>query len=97
MAKDTKPLALGDTLRDLALLRASGVDLAALVPASSGSAPRTDAESAADEAVARSEAFIQSARMALKVHDAGKVDIVGAKLEGLREGIEDLASQIQKT
>lgn len=89
-----KPLPLGDTLRDLALLRVSSLDLASLIPASTKDEPPT---TEADASVERSQGFIQSARSALKTHDVGTVDAVGQKLESLRTGLDEVSQGLETT
>ncbi|KAF9038354.1 hypothetical protein BDZ89DRAFT_413135 [Hymenopellis radicata] len=85
-SKHTKPLPLSATLRDLAVLRASGLDLSSLIPASA-----EKPESEADVSVERSTAFIQTARSAIKVQDMGSVDAAGRKLESLRGVIDEVS------
>ncbi|KAJ2937028.1 hypothetical protein H1R20_g54, partial [Candolleomyces eurysporus] len=82
-AKDSKALPLSDTLRDLALLRASDVDLAALLPANStnSNAGDGDGDGEVKASVADSSEFIKEARKALKVQDRGDAEIQGKKLD----------------
>jgi len=91
------PLPLGEVLRDLAVLRASDVDLldGTLLP----DAEPTDSANEADgtqKSVQQSYQFVKEAREALKVHQRGdldkqgdEVDILRSKLEELRGGARD--------
>ncbi len=86
-SKDAKPLPLSATLRDLAVLRVSGLDLSSLVPT-----PARKLESLeADVSVERSTAFIQAARSAIKVQNMGSVGAAGRKLESLRGVIDEVS------
>jgi len=82
--KDTKALPLSDTLRDLALLRASDIDLAALLP------PNEDHASGEHTSVQLSTEFIQEARRALKL----EVEPQG-KLDEVRSGLEELLAKLE--
>lgn len=87
--KDSKPLSLGDTLRDLALLRASDVDLSSLLPVSSlTTSDSSKAES--NVSVQRSYEFVREARTAIKMHDRADAAIQGDRLETVRNKLEDL-------
>ena len=91
------PLPLGDVLRDLAVLRASDVDL------SDGTtfpdAESTDSANEADgpqKSVQQSYEFVKEAREVLKVHQRGDLDkqvdklgVLRSKLEELRGGARD--------
>lgn len=79
-------LPLADTLRDLALIRASDLDVASiLVPEhTQSSSPRQS--NAFDE----SREFIHISRRVLKLHGSGGVDIQGEKVEAVRNKLEAL-------
>ena len=91
------PLPLGDVLRDLAVLRASDVDL------SDGSTfPDAESADSANEAdgtqksVQQSYQFVKKAREALRVHQRGDLDkredelkVLRSKLEEVRDGAQD--------
>ena len=94
-AKDTKALPLSDTLRDLALLRASDVDLAALLPANSTNSSGASGDGAVEESVANSSEFIKEARKALKVQDRGEAEIQGKKLDVVRSKFEDVLDGLE--
>ncbi|TFK75329.1 hypothetical protein BDN72DRAFT_511704 [Pluteus cervinus] len=90
-SKDVKPFALGDTLRDLALLRASDVDLSTLVP------PNADLTSSVNEvenAVGGSYDFVREARAAIKIHNRGETDTQGKRVEELRSRLEEVQDGI---
>jgi len=85
------PLPLGDVLRDLAVLRASDVDLS-----DGTSFPDVESADSANEAdgiqksVQQSYQFVKEAREALKVHQRGDLDKQGDKLAILRSQLEEL-------
>ncbi|KII92239.1 hypothetical protein PLICRDRAFT_465922 [Plicaturopsis crispa FD-325 SS-3] len=89
MSAQQKPFPLGDTLRDLALLRASDIDLSSLVPAKT--TPPTDAS------VERSYEFVKEARAAIRIMDRGDVDAQGARVESVREKLEDVVKGISES
>lgn len=98
-SKSAKPFELGNTLRDLALLRASGVDLASLIPqsSSSSSSPTTEVLEVAAEgvpevqkAVEESYVFVQDARAAIKMHNRGDLEERGERIEVLRNQLEEV-------
>lgn len=106
MSSKPPPLPLGDTLRDLALLRAADLDLSTLLPPAAVSSAAGPAESRADPAAAagkhsgedeivqqsveRSYAFAKEARAVIRLLDRGSVDTEGAKLEEVRGKLEDV-------
>ena len=85
------PLPLGDVLRDLAVLRASDVDLS-----DGTSFPDAESSDSANEAdgtrksVQQSYQFGREAREALKVHQRGDIDKEGDKLDALHSQLEEL-------
>ncbi|KAI0686195.1 hypothetical protein C8Q76DRAFT_636280 [Earliella scabrosa] len=94
--KATHPLPLSSTLHDLALLRASDLDFASLLPPSkksesaTGSASPEDA--AVEESVQRSLEFSREARAALKILHSDAVEREGARVEQVRGRLEDVVS-----
>ncbi|TFK25499.1 hypothetical protein FA15DRAFT_703605 [Coprinopsis marcescibilis] len=87
-AKETgKPLPLSETLRDLALLRTSDVDLAALLPSEYTKGEGNDK---GDAAVKESSEFIAETRNAVKLHDRGSVEVQGKQLDEIRRKYEEL-------
>ncbi|KAJ7179548.1 hypothetical protein C8R46DRAFT_1074056 [Mycena filopes] len=94
-SKDGKPLALSATLRDLALLRVSGLDVASLLPpASTTQTPSSDAVSEAT--VARSYEFVQHARTAIKIYNHGDTEKVGGDVDAIRSRVEELSKGLQQ-
>ncbi|KAF7966679.1 hypothetical protein HWV62_37512 [Athelia sp. TMB] len=90
MSSKTKPLPLSETLRDLALLRASDVDLTALLPKSSSPAPSATQDNDIESSVGASYDFASEARQAIRILNRGDIDTQGGKVEQVRSGLEDL-------
>lgn len=106
-ATTAPPLALEDTLRDLAILRASGVDLAAVLastpvptPLPATTTTTTDTttdttdEAAAttmDASVLRSYEFARAARGAIKIRIKGDVEAQVERVNDVRGKLEDVA------
>ncbi|KAJ7647505.1 hypothetical protein FB45DRAFT_200775 [Roridomyces roridus] len=88
MAKDDKPLSLGATLRDLALLRASDIDLAPLLPTATQPTSTTDA---IDLTVEQSFEFVRQARAAIKIQYNGDVEKAETSVEAVRAKVEELS------
>jgi hypothetical protein len=88
-AKEIKALPLSETLRDLALLRASEVDLASLVP------PEAAEDDKGNQAVAESAEFIAEARKAMRVYDRGDVEVQGRKVDEVRRKYEELLEGVE--
>ena len=95
----SNPFALEDTLRDLALLRASDLDLSSLLTATTS--PKTpvqpEGQSEVDISVELSYEFAREARKAIKIQNREGVDVQGerveearSKLEGVLHGLEDV-------
>ena len=104
--KQTHPLPLSSTLHDLALLRASDLDFAALLtetstPASSSNAnASTHAGTIAPEveaSVQRSLQFSREARAALKLAHGDAVEREGARVDEVREKLEDVMKGLDGT
>ncbi|KAJ6558563.1 hypothetical protein DFH09DRAFT_534787 [Mycena vulgaris] len=91
MSTNTKSLPLSATLRDLALLRASGLDVAALVPTLPTQTPPTPA----DSTVERSYEFVKQARTAIKIHNRGDLETVGMDVEATRTKVEELSNGLR--
>ena len=95
MKDSSKPLPLADTLRDLALLRASDIDLTHLLSNSRGEEPTPNPpksennDAAVDDSVASSYHFVTEARNAARMHYRGDVDTVGKAVDDVRSKIED--------
>lgn len=78
---DGYPLPLEDTLRDLALLRASELDLSVLVQEGTSNEAPGDVE--------RSYAFAREARAVIRMDNRCEVEKQGERLEGVRSTVED--------
>ncbi|KAF8972933.1 hypothetical protein BDZ97DRAFT_1912537 [Flammula alnicola] len=92
-----KPLPLSDVLRDLAVLRASGRDISELfkISTTNDSDRGSDVGAASlntsvDSSVSTSYEYIRVSRAAIRLHDSGKVETQGAKIEEVRNKYEDL-------
>ncbi|KAJ7072461.1 hypothetical protein C8F01DRAFT_1104068 [Mycena amicta] len=83
--KEAKPLSLNATLRDLALLRVSEVDLSSTLPA-----PLTPTTGTTDSTLTRSYEFVAEARAAMKLHNKGDVEKAGAMVDSVRQNAEQL-------
>lgn len=86
MTSKTNPLPLDKTLRDLAVLRATDVDLAEILP---DPGPQSD-KSEVLRSVERSYELVKEARNALKMYNQGKVDKQGERLEAVRGELEQV-------
>lgn len=91
-AKNEKPLQLADTLHDLAILRASDIDLSKFLPNVIAQA-HTHAEM--DEYVNKSYELAREARAAIRIADSDKVDAEGAKLDSIRSELEGVLERVE--
>ncbi len=85
-SKSATPLPFGDTLKDLALLRASDIDFSSLLPPPSSG----EGDLAIDSSVARSYEFVKESRVALKLHYRNDVEKQGTRVEDVRSRLEDV-------
>ncbi len=93
--KDQKPFALTNTLRDLALLRASDLDFAALVPTTlADETQQTEESRAIEESLKNSYEYVRTTRAVLKANGRGDVDLQGQRIEGIRENLSDVEKGI---
>ncbi|KAF5322859.1 hypothetical protein D9619_001385 [Psilocybe cf. subviscida] len=96
MSKPTKtpvkPLPLADVLRDLAVLRSSSKDIPTLFKLPNETPVDTAAgnDNAVDAAVKSSYDFVQASRAAIRLHDSGKLDAQGTRIEQVRNQYEDM-------
>jgi hypothetical protein len=93
----TKPgaLPLSETLRDLALLRASDVDLApALAAAAIPAQTPAPGDAAVDASVDASYELAREARAAVRLLDRGEVDRQGARVDALRGVLEEVLAGV---
>ncbi|EMD37805.1 hypothetical protein CERSUDRAFT_114459 [Gelatoporia subvermispora B] len=100
MSSKPTPLPLGDTLRDLALLRAADLDLSAVLPPAVVSPAAADKRSGEDQivqqSVERSYAFANEARAVIRLLNRGDVDKEGARLEEVRAKLEDVLQALDE-
>lgn len=92
--KAVHPLPLSSTLHDLALLRASDLDFAALLPPSTSSSAE-NSDPVVEQSVQRSLEFSREARAALKLLHTDAVDKQGARVDGVREKLEDVVQGLE--
>lgn len=95
----TNPLSLEDTLQDMAVIRSSDIDLAAILasavpaPSPTGTATWTATAPAAaevDASVARSHEFAQAARSAIRIKNRGDVEAQGERVNEVRGQLEEV-------
>jgi len=95
MSSKTKPnpLPLENTLRDLALLRASDIDLSSILapPASPATPDHGDIEASID----RSYQFAGEARNAIRIQSRCDVEKQGERIEELRNKLEDVVDGLK--
>jgi len=84
-----QPLPLVDTLHDLAVLRASNVDLDSVLPRD-GAAPDSNAES-----VKQSYEFMKEARAALQLQNRGDLGRHGENIEHVRGRLEEILKGLE--
>lgn len=102
---DSKPFPLSDTLHDLAVLRASDIDLAAyLRPNASGqgmkakpalSSGLSSEDSEREQLVAKSFDYVREGRAAIRLLHRGDVDNQGARVDKVRGELEDILSGLE--
>jgi len=97
-AKATNPpLSLEDALHDLAVIRASDIDLAAILASTMTSGPSADtAPTATDASVARSHEFARSARAAIKIGNRGDVEAQGERVNDVRGQLEEVVEGLSE-
>jgi hypothetical protein len=99
-AATNSPLDLEDTLHDLAVLRASDIDLAAILastmPASVPS-NTTGTPHPTDASVARSHEFAQAARAAIKIRNRGDVEAQGERVNDVRGQLEEVVEGLSSS
>ncbi|KAG1745337.1 uncharacterized protein EDB91DRAFT_1120420 [Suillus paluster] len=91
MTSKSKPLPLHDTLRDLALLRASSVDLSGLIADdTTPSQSESRGVEGVDESTTQSYAFVKEARTALRMHNSGEAQKQATRIEQVQEELADV-------
>ena len=88
-AKDSKPLGLPNTLRDLARLRASDFDLCSLLSSKTQSA---NPAGSLDPFVEESYVFAQEARGVLRLHNRSDLVTLDGRVEDVRNRLDDLVT-----
>ncbi|KAI6121320.1 hypothetical protein F5141DRAFT_1042608 [Pisolithus sp. B1] len=86
-ADKSKPLALADTLHDLALIRASDVDLSILIPDRDMSVTE-DAE--VSKSVELSHEFVAETRAALRAYNSGDMQRKNVEIQRAQAQLEEL-------
>jgi hypothetical protein len=95
--KSKNPLTLPDTLRDLALLRVSNIDLSTLVPPneSRGTDIKSQIHLNVEDSLRQSYMFVQDARAAIRLHNIGAIEEEGRNVESMRRTLEDVLTGLQ--
>lgn len=89
------PLSLEDTLHDMAVIRSSDIDLAAILasapsPVSSTGTATAPAIADVEASVARSHDFAQAARAAIKIKNREDVEAQGERVNEVRSRLEEV-------
>ncbi|PPQ65001.1 hypothetical protein CVT26_015710 [Gymnopilus dilepis] len=92
---DVKPLPLANVLQDLAVLRVSGLDLAQVSKLAPATHLDHNGASPVHQSVSDSYEFVQAARAAIKLHDSGKVESQGNRIDQIRQKYEDVLDGLQ--
>ena len=93
MASRPQPLALENTLRDLALIRACDIDLSSYVP--TAESPERDPKGTdstnnnVDQSVQLSYEFVRQARAVIKILNKEDVEKQGGRIENVKSALED--------
>jgi len=91
-----KPLPLNDTLRDLALFRASDVDLSLLLPQQPVDLVERDQILGRQDVddlgfwLDRSHEFVREAKAVIRLHNQGLVETNGERVDGVRSELENM-------
>lgn len=97
MTSNTKPnpLPFNETLRDLALLRASDIDFSSILPKPKTQEGSTDVDKEVDTTLQRSYEFVKETRTAIRALNRGDVDAQGSRVEDLRNRLEDVLQGLE--
>ncbi|KAF7428458.1 hypothetical protein PC9H_007682 [Pleurotus ostreatus] len=89
-SKDTKAFPLNETLRDLALLRSSDIDLSklGLKPESSSS---QEVEGEVSDSVKLSYEYVAEAKKVMAIANKGTVDSLADNIESLRGQLDEIS------
>lgn len=86
----SKPLPLGDTLRDLALLRASGVDFSSVLSQEPSTGAHTPESSELLRSTERSHEFVNETRGALRVYNSGELQRKHAEIQKVQGELDEV-------
>jgi len=89
-SKKAQFLPLADILHDLAVLRASGVEISKSLHDDTQTDPTPVAAS-----VASSYEYTQAARRTIRLHDSNSVEREGTRIDDLRSSLEDLLEELE--
>ena len=90
----SKPLPLSDVLRDLAVLQSSGCGIPVKTPVMNVTQAEEGSISRVDSSVSLSYEYVKESRAAIRLHDSGKLEVKGTKIEGARSKYEGLLDGI---
>ncbi|KAF9559853.1 hypothetical protein CPC08DRAFT_708481 [Agrocybe pediades] len=82
--KSSHPLPLANILNDLAIIRSTGIIPSATQSTETGSLDDGTDASAVRKSVNESYNFVHAARAAIRLHDSGKVDAEGSRVDEVR-------------
>ncbi|TDL26050.1 hypothetical protein BD410DRAFT_716267 [Rickenella mellea] len=97
MPSNATVLPLSDALRDLAILRASDINLSEL-SVQKGTRSHSDDATEGDEQrklVAKSYEFVREARAAMRALHRGDVEKEGGKVDDIRTGLEEMLNGLE--
>jgi hypothetical protein len=92
-----KPLPLNDTLRDLALFRASDVDLSLLLPQQRMEPDQPSGRQDGDDLgfwLDRSHEFVREAKAVIRMQNRGLVETNGERVDGVRGELENMLKSL---
>jgi hypothetical protein len=94
MTSKGTPLPLHDTLRDIALLRASSIDLSGLIADDTTSSQAPREVEGVEESTIQSYAFVREVRTALRMHDSGEAQKQATRIEMLQVVLVDVLGSL---
>lgn len=89
------PLPLTETLRDLAILRASNIQLSSLLP-STPNTSTTTSTTTIEDSVRKSYEFVAEARAVMKIIDRGDLDDVRSRVDQIQERLEEVEKGLRE-
>ena len=97
-AATNSPLSLEDTLHDLAVIRASDIDLAAILASTAPNTITSHPHShPTDATVARSHEFAQAARAVIQIRNRGDVEAQGERVNDVRGQLEEVVEGLSSS